>query len=93
MLNLGKLTKLCKHLSYLRKLMVLKNILIKFLGSLFKNFSFMLCGDFNSIPNSAVYKYITDGELNCSTLDKRKVKLCLKNFLGFTANNGRYSIS
>lgn len=33
----------------------------------------ILCGDFNSLPRSAVYKYITEGELDCTHLDKRKV--------------------
>jgi mRNA deadenylase 3'-5' endonuclease subunit Ccr4 len=32
-----------------------------------------LCGDLNSIPNSGVYKYITEGSLDCTEIDRRRV--------------------
>jgi mRNA deadenylase 3'-5' endonuclease subunit Ccr4 len=34
----------------------------------------ILCGDFNSVPNSGVYKLITEGSVDCTNLDRRKVK-------------------
>jgi hypothetical protein len=35
--------------------------------------STVLTGDFNSIPNSGVYKLITEGNLNCTNLDIKKI--------------------
>jgi mRNA deadenylase 3'-5' endonuclease subunit Ccr4 len=48
---------------------VLKN----YYQSFFQKGNLILCGDFNSAPNSGVYKMITTGSLDCSKLDKRKV--------------------
>ena len=39
----------------------------------FSKVNLILCGDFNSIPNSGVYKLITEGVLNCTEIDRRKV--------------------
>ena len=33
----------------------------------------IFAGDFNCIPNSGIYKFITEGKLNCSTIDYKKV--------------------
>jgi hypothetical protein len=48
-------------------------ILKNYYKSTFREVNLILCGDFNSAPNSGVYKMITNGSLDCSKLDKRKV--------------------
>lgn len=40
---------------------------------MFKSINFILCGDFNSVPNSGIYKMITTGELNCYKLERRAI--------------------
>jgi mRNA deadenylase 3'-5' endonuclease subunit Ccr4 len=49
------------------------NRLSELYSSSFDKLNFILCGDFNAIPNSGVYKLITDGLLDCTKIDKRKI--------------------
>jgi mRNA deadenylase 3'-5' endonuclease subunit Ccr4 len=41
--------------------------------SQFSKISLIFSGDFNAIPNSGIYKFITKGSLDCSDIDRRKV--------------------
>lgn len=33
----------------------------------------IFCGDFNAVPNSGVYKLVTEGALDCSNIDRRRI--------------------
>ena len=39
----------------------------------FKSLNSILCGDFNAIPNSGIYKLITEGYVDCTNLDRRNI--------------------
>jgi len=51
------------------------NILKNHFSQKFSKVNLMICADLNSAPNSGVYKMITTGKVNCSKLDRRKVKI------------------
>jgi mRNA deadenylase 3'-5' endonuclease subunit Ccr4 len=39
------------------------------------NVNIIFTGDFNSVSNSGVYKLITEGKLNCTSIDYKKVSI------------------
>ena len=39
----------------------------------FQKVNLILCGDFNSMPNSGIYKYLTEGTLDCKKIEKKKI--------------------
>ncbi len=47
----------------------------EYYSSKFEKVNIIFCGDLNSVPNSGVYKMITEGEVNCTNLDRRRVNL------------------
>jgi hypothetical protein len=49
------------------------NNLSKLYACCFDKLNIVLCGDFNAIPNSGIYKLITEGVLDCSKIDKRRI--------------------
>jgi mRNA deadenylase 3'-5' endonuclease subunit Ccr4 len=65
--------KLAQAYQILRSIHILK----EHFSERFKHVNLMLCGDFNSAPNSGIYKLITEGKVDCTTLDKKKVKIFL----------------
>jgi mRNA deadenylase 3'-5' endonuclease subunit Ccr4 len=69
--------KLAQVYQVLNSLKVLKN----YYGQKYKKVNLILCGDFNSVPNSGVYKMITEGSLDCTELDRRKVKILIINLI------------
>lgn len=69
--------KLAQVYQVLNSLKILKN----YYSQKYKKVNLILCGDFNSVPNSGVYKMITEGSLDCTELDRRKVRNNLNNFI------------
>lgn len=55
----------------LNTLQALKNHYTQFYSE--TNINIILCGDLNSIPNSGVYKMITEGAVDCTKIDKRRI--------------------
>ncbi len=49
------------------------NIFKNYYNQKYKKVNLILSGDMNSVPNSGVYKMITEGSVDCSSLDRRKV--------------------
>jgi hypothetical protein len=39
----------------------------------FYNVNIIFTGDFNAVSNSGVYKLVTEGKLNCTSIDYKKV--------------------
>lgn len=48
-------------------------LLKKSYSEMFSKLNIILCGDLNAVPNSGVYKLLTQGNLDCSNIDRRKI--------------------
>ena len=49
------------------------NLLKNYYSQHYSKVNLIFCGDLNSVPNSGVYKMITEGKVDCSKIDRRKV--------------------